>query len=64
MSTVQLIADTNIVSYAFRGGTLGRAYLELRGDRCTGVTGMCLAELRAGSIIGRWGERKIDELLH
>jgi hypothetical protein len=64
MSTVQLIADTNVVSYAFRGGPLGRAYLELMGDRRTGVTGMCLAELRAGSIIGRWGERKVDELVH
>src|SRR5688500_2295085 len=64
MNAVQLIADTNVVSYAFRGGPLGRAYLELMGDRRTGVTGMCLAELRAGSIIGRWGDRKIDELVH
>jgi predicted nucleic acid-binding protein len=64
MSDVQLIADTNVVSYAFRGGPLGRAYVELMGDRVIGVTGMCLAEMRAGAILGRWDERKTDELIH
>ena len=63
MSAIQLIADTNVVSYAFRGTPIGRAYLELMGDRRIGVTGLCLAELRAGAIIGRWGDRKVNELV-
>jgi predicted nucleic acid-binding protein len=63
MNAAQVIADTNVVSYAFRGTPLGRAYLQLIGERRIGVTGMCLAELRAGALIGRWGERKVTELL-
>jgi predicted nucleic acid-binding protein len=63
MRPVEVIADTNIVSYAFRGDPLGDAYMDLIGDRRIGITGMCLAELRMGSIIGGWDDRKTAELI-
>jgi hypothetical protein len=61
MISIQLIADTNVVSYMFRKSTLGAAYADLIDNRPVGLTGHTLAELRAGTVIGRWGERRLGE---
>ena len=61
MSSVQLIADTNIISYLFNEKPLGRAYEELIGDRRVGVTGHTLAELHSGATIAKWGERRLQQ---
>jgi predicted nucleic acid-binding protein len=63
MTSVQLIADTNVVSYIYAESTLGRAYEDLIDHRKVGLTGHTIAELRAGSAIGRWGERRLKEYL-
>lgn len=63
MTAVQLIADANVISYIFRKSPLGRAYKDLIAGRSVGLTGHTVAELRAGSVIGRWGERRLDEYL-
>jgi predicted nucleic acid-binding protein len=62
MNSVQLIADTNVVSYLFHRSTLGFGYAQLIGFHRVGVTGQCLAEIRAGAVIAEWGERKRQEL--
>jgi predicted nucleic acid-binding protein len=61
MTSVQLIADTNVVSYMFRRSTLGIAYADLIDSRPVGLTGHTVAELRAGTVIGCWGERRLNE---
>ena len=61
MTVVQLIADTNVVSYLYEKSPLGTAYGDLIDDRRVGVTGHTLAELRAGTVIARWGERRLNE---
>ena len=61
MTIVQLIADTNVVSYMSGKSSLGAAYSDLIDDRRVGVTGHTLAELRAGPVIARWGERRLNE---
>jgi predicted nucleic acid-binding protein len=58
MSGVDLIADTNVISYLFGRSPLGLVYAQLIGHRTVGITGHTLSELRAGTIIGRWGERR------
>jgi hypothetical protein len=63
MTSVQLIADTNVVSYIYAESTLGRAYEDLIDHRQVGLTGHTIAELRAGSVIGRWGERVGEETM-
>ncbi len=63
MSPVQLVADTNVVSYLFHESSLGLAYRELVGSRRVGITGHSIAELRAGAVIARWGERRLKEQL-
>jgi hypothetical protein len=50
MTVVQLIADTNVVSYMSGKSPLGAAYSDLIDDRCVGVTGHTLAELRVGTL--------------
>ena len=61
MRPVQLVADTNVVSYLFNESPLGFAYEELIGSRDVGITGHSIAELRAGVVMARWGERRLAE---
>ena len=61
MRPVQLVADTNVVSYMFNESPLGIAYEELIGSRDVGITGYSIAELRAGVVMARWGERRLAE---
>jgi predicted nucleic acid-binding protein len=63
MRPVELIADTNVISYMFNESALGGAYEQLIGSRGVGISGYVIAELRAGSIIARWGERRLAEQL-
>jgi predicted nucleic acid-binding protein len=71
MTPVQLVADTNVLSYIFNRAALGIAYEELIGSRSVGITGYSIAELRAGVVMARWGERRraehsrfVDEFSH
>ncbi len=71
MRPVQLVADTNVVSYLFNESPLGIAYGELIGSRNVGITGHTIAELRAGAVMAQWGERRqgkqlrfLDEFSH
>lgn len=58
MSPVELVADTNVVSYIYNETPLGFAYEELIGSRSVGITGHTIAELRAGVFMAQWGERR------
>jgi predicted nucleic acid-binding protein len=60
---IDLVADTNVVSYMFNESALGVAYEDLIGSRRVGISGYSVAELRAGSVIARWGERRVQEQL-
>jgi predicted nucleic acid-binding protein len=62
MIAVELVADTNVLSYLFRQSSLGVSYRCLIGERPVGVTGLTLAEIHFGAAIGGWGRRKIEEL--
>jgi predicted nucleic acid-binding protein len=61
MTAVQLIADTNVLSYLFHESLLGVQYEELIGSQSVGVTGHSIAELRAGAVMAQWGERRLME---
>jgi hypothetical protein len=63
MTSVQLVADTNAISYIHAESALGLAYRDLIDRREVGLTGHTIAELRAGPVIGRWGERRVSEYL-
>ena len=63
MTSVQLVADTNVVSYMFEESPLGFSYEELIDRRRVGLTGHSIAELRAGAVIARWGTRQLDKHL-
>jgi predicted nucleic acid-binding protein len=58
MSQVELVADTNIVSYIFKKNALGSVYRPLLGQRRTGVTLLTIAELRSGVESDDWGPRR------
>jgi predicted nucleic acid-binding protein len=60
MTSVQLVADTNVISYMFEESPLGIAYSDLIDRRRVGFTGQTLAELRAGTVIKEWGERRLN----
>ena len=51
MSVVELVADTNVVSYMHNRAPLGLVYEELIGSRRVGLAGCAIAELRAGEAI-------------
>ena len=62
MTQVELVADTNVVSYIFGEGAPGEAYLNLIGERRTGVTLLAIAESRSGVVSDNWGHRRIAKL--
>jgi predicted nucleic acid-binding protein len=62
MTPIEPVADTNVVSYIFREGVLGEAYLSLIGEQCAGVTLLSIAELRSGVVSNNWGHRRIEQL--
>jgi tRNA(fMet)-specific endonuclease VapC len=62
MRQVELVADTNVVSYIFKEGALGEAYLNLIGERRAAVTLLSIAEFRAGVVRAYWGQGRIDKL--
>src|SRR5262245_5009826 len=59
MKQVELIADTNVLSYLFKELPLGIEYQELIGSRHIGITGYTIAELRRGAVLAHWGERRL-----
>ena len=59
MSAVDLVADTSVFSYIFNECPLGAEYEELIGSRTVGITGQSIAELRAGALMAKWGERRM-----
>jgi predicted nucleic acid-binding protein len=61
MSTVEVVADTCVVSYIFNKSELGRAYEDLIGFRRVGITGQSIAELGVGVLRAHWGERRLAE---
>jgi predicted nucleic acid-binding protein len=60
MISVPLVADTNVISYMFERSPLGVAYRDLIDGRRVGFTGHTLAELRAGTVMNKWGERRLN----
>jgi hypothetical protein len=60
MMSVPLVADTNVISYMFERSPLGIAYRDLIDGRRVGFTGHTLAELRAGTVINKWGDRRLN----
>jgi hypothetical protein len=61
MSAVELVADASVISYIFNECSLGRAYEDLIGSRSVGIMGQSIAELRAGVVMAKWGERRMAE---
>jgi tRNA(fMet)-specific endonuclease VapC len=62
MTSAELIADTNIVSYLFRNSVLGTNYRCLIGDCPIGITSLSLEELYYGAALNRWGDAKRQRL--
>lgn len=62
MRDVELVADTDVVSFMFKGGTLGRMYSGLMGTSNTGITSLAVAELRCWAARNNWGYRRIASL--
>jgi tRNA(fMet)-specific endonuclease VapC len=62
MAPVELVADTQIVSYIFKENSLGDTYNRLIAGRPTGITLLSIAELRAGVARDNWGYRRIAAL--
>ena len=62
MIAVELVADTDVLSYLFRQSSLGVSYGRLIGRRPVGATGLALAEIHFGAALGGWGRRKLEEL--
>ena len=58
----RLVADTNVLSYLFKGHSLAPAYAEkLRGAQVAYAL-QTWAELRAWALAGGWGERRRADL--
>ena len=62
MTRVELVTDSDVVSYIYRRGSLGKAYSDLIGLRRTGITLLAVAEARVGVTHANWGERRIASL--
>lgn len=62
MSPVELVVDTNVVSYIFRGSHLGQEYNELIAGRDAGVTLLTVMELHYGIALERWEPDRIERL--
>ena len=62
MTRVELVADSDVISYLYRNGPLGKAYSDLVGLRRTGITLLAVAEARVGVTHANWGDRKIASL--
>jgi tRNA(fMet)-specific endonuclease VapC len=62
MSDVELVVDTDVISYMFKGGVLGAMFSNLVGTRRAGITSLSLAELRYWAAANDWGHRKIVSL--
>lgn len=66
MTRIELVIDTNVVSYQFRGGTPGLRYEELIGGRPSGITLLTLAEIHYGRSMKNWAsgrQQRFDEFL-
>jgi len=50
MTRVELVADSDVVSYMYGRGPLGKAYWEVIGERRTGITLLAVAESRVGGL--------------
>lgn len=59
MKGVELVVDTDVVSFMFRDCERGAAYFTLIGDSRAGVTLLSIAEIYAGVLRKNWGPRKI-----
>lgn len=59
MAHVELIADTDVVSYMCRRDARGRAFSDLIGEHPTGITLLSIAESRKGAVYGNWGDPEI-----
>jgi predicted nucleic acid-binding protein len=62
MRDVDLVADTDVVSYMFKGGALGTMFSDLVGTSSTGITLQSLAELHYWAARNNWGYRRIASL--
>jgi predicted nucleic acid-binding protein len=62
MSRIELVVDTDVVSFIHNGFEPGAAYLKLVAGSCAGITMLSIAELRAGVIKKNWGPRRIASL--
>ena len=62
MARVELIADSDVVSYMSRRDPRGQAFSDLIGERPTGITLLSVAESRKGAVYSDWGDREIAYL--
>jgi tRNA(fMet)-specific endonuclease VapC len=62
MREVDLVVDTDVVSYMFKGSTLGAAFSDLIGASSAGITPLSVSELRCWAALNNWGYRRIASL--
>jgi hypothetical protein len=62
MTRLELVADSDVISYIHDSGPLGKAYSDLIGTRRTGITLLSIAESRQGAVYANWGKRRITGL--
>lgn len=56
------VADTNVLSYIFRGDTRAAAYESIMFDRVVSISFMTVAELERWSLLYNWGAVRRQEL--
>ena len=62
MAHVELLADSDVVSYIYKREPRGQAFSDLIGGRPTGITLLSVAESRKGAVYANWGDREIARL--
>lgn len=62
MSDVQLVLDTNVVSYLMRGGPLSETYARLVQGKLLAISFITVGEMYFGAEDGDWGEAKRQRL--
>lgn len=62
MAHVELIADSDVVSYIYKRDPRGQAFSDLIGTRPTGITLLSVAESRKGAVYANWNDREIARL--
>lgn len=62
MAHVELVADSDVVSYIYKREPRGQAFSDLIRGRPMGITLLSIAESRKGVVYANWGNRELARL--